>query len=649
MHSRNVIHRDIKPENILLTENLEPKICDFGWSIQLRQKESRETFCGTYEYMAPEIFESMEYNKQVDLWSLGILLYEMFHGYSPFSGASIIAIYQKILHTSPKFDEKLHPAIKLITMGLLKLEPLERMTINELLNHKLVKDVIDFGDDKKALYYLNEVLLIKSSFNSFGTAQDTLRIFKKKDKWKSKLHFDSKRFLKQGGSKSQRKKPNINIQIEDLSDKYEEVNDRKEAVPQNHKANEKPEKSERNEVRSIDKSRHNGVDSRLTKTQIVSEKSAKIENLGLTIHQGNKNEVLTKSDQIVDDGFQNFKRNILSITDAIKRRDKHKKKSDLSDSLDVGSDKLNRNNSNMIHKIVETFEKNAEEERTSSYNHSNKLSFQNRISKMSERALDRKKSQKFSLSKKHSMNEKLKVVSVEKKKFETSRGASSSLKKSKLVKDILISQNFYKTRTDKRQVTESKGASFKEIKSFTPMMTSISLSQNKVRSPMKSIKIEVYGKSIDKKRINSLDKKQHITLGVTPNFYTGFKGTNKSKPKKILEKTSTTEYNKWILDINDTVGPDGFSSSQKRNDKLVSVYQQLSKVKVKTFAKTNRTNHDSINPSTEFNKKSQKQLSAQTQKSKNMKFLKQTCLFNIPKPIDKTKLILSKNKLKTDD
>ena len=82
IHSKGIVHRDIKPENILLDKNTDVKLCDFGWSAL--QADIWKTFCGTYEYMAPEIFENFTYNYSVDIWSLGILLYELFHGHSPF-------------------------------------------------------------------------------------------------------------------------------------------------------------------------------------------------------------------------------------------------------------------------------------------------------------------------------------------------------------------------------------------------------------------------------------------------------------------------------------------------------------------------------------------------------------------------------------
>ena len=84
LHENNLIHRDIKPENILLNEKNEIKLCDFGCCAE-SGIGNRTTFCGTYEYMAPEILKESSYNNSVDVWSLGILLFELSHGYTPFN------------------------------------------------------------------------------------------------------------------------------------------------------------------------------------------------------------------------------------------------------------------------------------------------------------------------------------------------------------------------------------------------------------------------------------------------------------------------------------------------------------------------------------------------------------------------------------
>ena len=85
LHKNNIIHRDIKPENILIDELGNCKLCDFGWAVLTNENQLRSTFCGTVEYMAPEIINNEKYDKSIDIWSLGVLLFELIHGYSPFS------------------------------------------------------------------------------------------------------------------------------------------------------------------------------------------------------------------------------------------------------------------------------------------------------------------------------------------------------------------------------------------------------------------------------------------------------------------------------------------------------------------------------------------------------------------------------------
>jgi len=82
IHSKGILHRDLNPGNILLTE-MGLKLVDFGLAIQLSKDGRTYTVAGTPEYMAPEIFTEQGHNYEVDWWALGILLYEMIHGYTP--------------------------------------------------------------------------------------------------------------------------------------------------------------------------------------------------------------------------------------------------------------------------------------------------------------------------------------------------------------------------------------------------------------------------------------------------------------------------------------------------------------------------------------------------------------------------------------
>ena len=84
LHDNNIIHRDIKPENILLFDNNVVKLCDFGLSVKCESTLPGGSFSGTTEYMSPELINNEDYGKEVDLWMLGILLYEMIHSISPF-------------------------------------------------------------------------------------------------------------------------------------------------------------------------------------------------------------------------------------------------------------------------------------------------------------------------------------------------------------------------------------------------------------------------------------------------------------------------------------------------------------------------------------------------------------------------------------
>lgn len=82
LHLHGVIHRDLKPENIMLAMGL-PKIGDFGWAVYSPDIK-RETFCGTPLYISPELLMGSSYDKEVDIWALGVMMYEFLTGRIPF-------------------------------------------------------------------------------------------------------------------------------------------------------------------------------------------------------------------------------------------------------------------------------------------------------------------------------------------------------------------------------------------------------------------------------------------------------------------------------------------------------------------------------------------------------------------------------------
>ncbi|KAG8935587.1 AGC protein kinase Gad8 [Tulasnella sp. 419] len=149
LHSFNVVYRDLKPENILLDYTGHIALCDFGLcKLNMSETDKTNTFCGTPEYIAPELLENQGYTKTVDWWTLGVLLYEMMTGLPPFYDENVNTMYQRILHDPLRFPEDMPSDARSIMTGLLSRDPTKRLGVNgaeEIKRHPFFAKHIDWA------------------------------------------------------------------------------------------------------------------------------------------------------------------------------------------------------------------------------------------------------------------------------------------------------------------------------------------------------------------------------------------------------------------------------------------------------------------------------------------------------------------------
>lgn len=137
-HSRGVSHRDLKPENLLLDENEDLKISDFGLSAlpeQLRNDGLLHTQCGTPAYVAPEVLRKKGYSgAKADIWSCGVILYVLLAGFLPFQAENLMKMYRKIFKAEFEFPPWISPDARRLISRLLVADPEKRISIPAIMD-----------------------------------------------------------------------------------------------------------------------------------------------------------------------------------------------------------------------------------------------------------------------------------------------------------------------------------------------------------------------------------------------------------------------------------------------------------------------------------------------------------------------------------
>eukprot|EP01117_Protostelium_nocturnum_P007098 TRINITY_DN2544_c0_g1_i1.p1 TRINITY_DN2544_c0_g1~~TRINITY_DN2544_c0_g1_i1.p1 ORF type:complete len:375 (-),score=122.20 TRINITY_DN2544_c0_g1_i1:39-1163(-) len=142
LHKNGVVHRDLKPENLLFsnrTDELVIKIADFGFARYVPGDGTMTSICGTPAFLAPEIAKEQHYNKSVDIWSLGVVLYIMLSGFPPFSAQTEERLFALICEGKVEFPDvcwrKVSSLAKDFVTRLLTVEPAKRLTAEQALRH----------------------------------------------------------------------------------------------------------------------------------------------------------------------------------------------------------------------------------------------------------------------------------------------------------------------------------------------------------------------------------------------------------------------------------------------------------------------------------------------------------------------------------
>lgn len=143
IHNHKIIHRDLKLGNLFINNKLELKLGDFGLAAKIEYEgQKRHTVCGTPNYIAPEVLEKKNgHSYQVDIWSLGVIMYTLYYGKPPYETTDVKLTYKKIKVNDYTFPEpiKVNYNAKKLISSILNLDPTKRPNLDDILDHEYFK------------------------------------------------------------------------------------------------------------------------------------------------------------------------------------------------------------------------------------------------------------------------------------------------------------------------------------------------------------------------------------------------------------------------------------------------------------------------------------------------------------------------------
>jgi len=170
LHNLNppVIHRDIKLENILLDADGHVKLADFGWSNVVDARCPRQTFCGTPDYLAPEMIRNEGHDESLDMWTMGVILYELLTGKSPFGSPSQELTCKNILTLEIMFPIGIDADAERLVQSLCQKNPADRLAAKQAMQHSFVTKHFGGSAEGGCLFSQMHASAEGSMFSSVG-------------------------------------------------------------------------------------------------------------------------------------------------------------------------------------------------------------------------------------------------------------------------------------------------------------------------------------------------------------------------------------------------------------------------------------------------------------------------------------------------